>query len=86
MTNSQGLTQCEGTFLWDVGLFGIVENGAIVLTAIFSKIFQNHLHILVGSLAAIDLFISLIYIPSQTYFLLEGDCNLADQNYRQDNG
>ncbi len=82
----KGSHSVEGTFLWAVGLFGTVENGAIVLTAIFSKKFKKPLHILVGSLAATDLFISLIYIPSYTYFLLEGDRNLADHNYRQDNG
>ena len=63
----------EGTFLWAVGLFGTVENGAILLTAIFSRKFKRPLHMLVGSLAATDLFISLIYIPSYTYFLLGGD-------------
>ena len=63
----------EGTFLWAVGLFGTVENGAVLLTAIFSKKFKKPLHLLIGSLAMTDLFVSLIYIPSYTYYLLEGD-------------
>lgn len=63
----------EGTFLWAVGLFGTVENGAVLLTAIFSKKFKKPLHLLIGSLAVTDLFVSLIYIPSYTYYLLEGD-------------
>ena len=62
----------EGTFLWTVGLFGTVGNGAIVLTGILSKRFRRPLHILVTTLATTDLFISVIYIPSYTYFLLEG--------------
>ena len=69
----------EGTFLWAVGLFGSVENGAVVLTAIFSRKFKKPLHILVGTLATTDLFISLIYIPSYTYFLLEGDTNFVNE-------
>ena len=61
----------EGTFLWTVGLFGTIGNGAIVLTAILGRKFARPLHILVTTLAATDLFISVIYIPSYTYYLLE---------------
>ena len=75
----KGSHSVEGTFLWAVGLFGSVENGAVVLTAIFSRKFKKPLHILVGTLATTDLFISLIYIPSYTYFLLEGDTNFVNE-------
>ena len=76
----KGSHSVEGTFLWAVGLFGSVENGAVVLTAVFSRKFKKPLHILVGTLATTDLFISLIYIPSYTYFLLEGDTNFVNEN------
>ena len=63
----------EGTFLWAIGLFGTVENGAVLLTTLFSRKFKKPLHLLIGSLSLTDLFVSLIYIPSYTYYLLEGD-------------
>ena len=69
----KGSYSVEGTFLWAVGLFGTVENGAIVLTVACSKKIRKPLHILVGTLGLTDLFISLIYIPSYTYFLLENN-------------
>ena len=72
----------EGTFLWTVGLFGTVENGAIVLTTVFCRGFRKPLHLLVSSLASADLFISAVYIPSYTYYLLEGTRPLTD--YRSD--
>ena len=75
----KGSHSVEGTFLWAVGLFGSVENGAVVLTSVFSRKFKKPLHILVGTLATTDLFISLIYIPSYTYFLLEGDSNFVNE-------
>ncbi len=75
----KGSHSVEGTFLWAVGLFGSVENGAVVLTAVFSRKFKKPLHMLVGTLATTDLFISLIYIPSYTYFLLEGDTNFVNE-------
>ncbi len=77
------LHSLEGTFLWAVGLFGTVENGAIVLTAIFSRRFKRPLHLLVATLASTDLFISVIYIPSYTYFLLEGGTTFVDANSKE---
>ena len=65
-------TGIEGTLLWAVGLFGTVQNGAIVFTGIFSTRFRQPLHILICTLAAADFFVSFIYIPTYTYFLLEG--------------
>ena len=70
-TPIQGVYSMEGTFLWAVGLFGSVENGAVVLAMLCSKKIYKPLHILVGGLGFTDLFISMIYIPSYTYFLLE---------------
>ena len=61
----------EGTFLWAVGVFGTVGNGAIVLTALCSRRMRSALHILIGTLAITDLFVSLVYIPSYTYFILQ---------------
>ena len=67
-----GSNSVEGTFLWAVGLFGTVINGATVITVISSRRCRRPLHILVGTLGFTDLFISMVYIPSYTYFLLEG--------------
>ena len=67
-----GSSSVEGTFLWAIGLFGTVENGATVITVLSSKRCRRPLHILVGTLGFTDLFISMVYIPSYTYFLLEG--------------
>ena len=78
----KGSYSVEGTFLWAVGLFGTVENGCVLLTAIFSKKFKRPLHLLIGSLAVTDLFVSLIYIPSYTYYLLEGDRNIQAEDGR----
>ena len=70
----------EGTYLWAVGLLGTVSNLAVVLTTIFSMKRRRPLHVLVGTLGITDLFISLVYIPSYTYFLLEsGKEELTDQ-------
>ncbi len=76
----KGAHSVEGTFLWAIGLFGTVENGAIFLTAIFSKRFKQPLHLLIGTLSSTDLFISAIYIPSYTYFLLEGGPTYLDSD------
>jgi hypothetical protein len=76
----------EGTFLWAVGLFGTVENGAIVLTTVCSKQSNRPLLILVGFMSLADLYISMIYIPSYTYYLLETGINqtLSEQQILQD--
>ena len=75
-----GSNSVEGTFLWAVSLFGSIENGATVITVLSSTRCRRPLHILVGCLAMTDLFISTIYIPSYTYFLLEGVPNINTTN------
>ena len=67
----QGGRSLEGTFLWAVGLFGTVENTAVVLTLLSSRRLRRPLHALIGTLSGVDLIITLVYIPSYTYFLLE---------------
>ena len=72
----------ESTYLWAVGLFGTVENGAILLTTVCSIQTNRPLHILVGTLALADMYTSMIYIPSYTYYLLEDGINLTQYQHQ----
>lgn len=61
----------EGTLLWAVGLLGGLEN----ITLLFAIVCFRHsrrraLHVLVGTLAVGDLFVSFVYLPSYTLLLL----------------
>ncbi|ELU05956.1 hypothetical protein CAPTEDRAFT_202471 [Capitella teleta] len=61
----------EGTFLWAAGLLGTAANVAVVLTTALSRNFRRPLHVLVGALSMTDLCVTMLYIPSYTYFLME---------------
>ena len=63
----------QGTTLWAIGIFGTVANGAVFFTVILSKRLKKPLHMLIGTLAATDLFISMVYIPIYTYYMLQAD-------------
>ena len=61
----------EGTLLWAVGLFGGLENVTLLLAIVcFRHSRRRPLHILVGSMAVGDLFVSFVYLPSYTLLLL----------------
>lgn len=67
----RGSLSVEGTFLWTAGMLGSIANGAVFITAAVSRYFRKPLHILVSCLALFDLYVTLFYIPTYTYYLVE---------------
>ena len=80
------LDSVEGTFLYTVSLFGTIANATIALTVIFSRRMHQALYVLIGTLAFTDLLISMIYIPSYTYFLIQNQADMALQKENGSNG
>lgn len=70
-TTSNTSFSVEGTFLWAVALLGTVANLAVVLTTALARNIRRPLHVLVGTLGLTDLCVTLLYIPTYAYFLME---------------
>ena len=61
----------EGAYLWAIALLGGVANTAVLATCACSRRRLRPLHILVASLAAADLLVSCVYVPTYTYLLVD---------------
>ena len=77
----QATFSIEGTILFTCALMGTLCNFAVFTTIIASRRLRKPLHLLVGAHSACDLFVSLVYVPIYTYFLVAGandaTCNAA---------
>ena len=61
----------EGAYLWAIALLGGVTNAAVLATCACSRRRLRPLHVLIASLAAADLLVSCVYVPTYTYLLVD---------------
>ena len=61
----------EGAYLWAIALLGGVTNAAVLATCACSRRRLRPLHVLIASLAAADLLVACVYVPTYTYLLVD---------------